>query len=91
MPNLKECPKCGKMVDTRGYSGHVANCKGTKEIKDPKQIDQKDSVKKCLKCGSENLIRIDEYVKSSGKEYDMDKIYALGVTHVCNDCSEVLK
>lgn len=90
MAEMKTCPKCGGMFDGRGLQMHMNFCKGTGDH-ESKQIDRQESTKKCIKCSSENLLRLDEYQKQSGKDYDLPTLYSKGYTHVCVDCGEVLK
>ncbi len=96
MSDMVKCEKCGKMFDGRGIKMHMNFCKGTEEKEDHKKEDQKTiekekSTKVCIECGSENVLRVDQYAKQSGKDFDKKAIYKLGYTHVCVDCGDILK
>lgn len=95
MPKLVECPKCGKMVDSRGLSVHMKFCEddgsGAEITREHKEQDKKESVKTCHSCKGQNIQRLDVYQQNSQKKFNMKQLYKMGYTHVCVDCGEILK
>lgn len=90
MGNLLKCGKCGNMIDSRGWSLHEKFCKG-EGTGEKEEIDKGTSNKICNVCKSENIVRLDEYQKMSGKQFNLSELYQKGYTHVCVDCGEILK
>lgn len=97
MAKMVKCEKCGGMFDSRGINKHMEKCICTDEA-EHKEIDKKESIKKCISCGCEKILRIDEFiekVKCMGtvkiNTDKLKKVYKDGYTHVCGDCGEVLK
>lgn len=102
MANLKKCPKCGEMKDTRGFDVHYKNCDGKLEENENQVeviVDQKESITQCYSCKSDKIMRLDEFIekfkemnpKISVNESKLKQIYKDGYTHICGMCGEVLK
>lgn len=96
--NYIKCSKCGKMIDSRGFSIHERFCKVTKEDqannqqKEPEKIPKDASTKECHVCKSNKIVRLDEFVmKFPERRFNTKQLYSMGYTHVCTDCGEILK